>query len=151
MAKTKISDLGSQICVDDYEEHTIPALGNGTAIPGDLCFIDPTNGRLLGADIDAGAGEHFQGILKESKITGTEAAPAADVPCSLVVPKGGHRYRIRCNAVAGAADPVGTGVTFSTTVYKAETTDTTLLLSKIGRLSLEAAVNDTVCELTWIE
>ncbi len=151
MTKTKISDLGSSVCVDDQNEKYIPALGNGTGVPGDLCSIDPSNGRVIGADIDAGAGEHFQGILMESRITGTETAIVSDIPCKLVVPKSGHGYRIRINAVSGATDPVGTGVTFSSTAYKGETTDTTLLLSKIGRLSLEALVNDTVCELNWIE
>jgi len=151
MAKTELKDLGSSVLVDDQDEKFVPALGNGTAIPGDLCSIDPSNGRVIAADIDAGAGEHFVGILMESKITGTETAIVADIPCKLVVPKSGHGYRVRCNIIAGATDPVGTGVTFSTTAYKAETTDTTLLLSKIGRLSLEALVNDTVCELNWIE
>lgn len=151
MAKTKISDLGSSICVDDQNEKFIPALGNAAAIPGDLCFVDPSNGRVKGAKIDAGAGEHFQGILMESKITGTETAIATDIPCKLVVPKSGHGYRIRINIVTAATDPVGTGVTFSATEYKGETTDTTLLLSKIGRLSLEALVDDTVCELNWGE
>lgn len=147
MAKTKLSDLGSQVCVDDQNEKTIPALGNGTAIPGDLCAIDPANGRVKGAQI--GATESFAGILKESKITGTEEAPAADVPCTLVVPKSGHNYRIRCNAVAAAADEVGDGVTFSTTAYKAETTDITLILGFLGRLALEAAIGDTIIEVTW--
>ena len=151
MAKTKLKDLGSSVCVDDQNEKYIPALGNGTAIPGDLCSIDRSNGRVRPVNINAGAGEHFGGILMESKITGTEAAPAADVPCKLVQPKGGHGYRIRCNIVAAAVDEHGGGVTFSTTNYKAETTDITLLLSKIGRLSLEAAIGDTVCEIIWIE
>ena len=151
MAKTKISDLGSSILVDDQNEKTIPALADGTAIPGDLVYIDPADGKAKQTDIDAGAGEHFSGILKESRITGTETAPVAGAQVTVVVPKSGHGYRIRCNIIAGATDPVGTGVTFSTTAGKAETTDTTLLLSKIGRLSLEALVDDTVCELNWIE
>lgn len=148
MAKTKISDLGSSVCVDDQNEKLIPALGNGTAIPGDLCFIDPTNGRLKGSDIDAGAGEFFSGILMESKLTGTETAPGADVPCKLVVPKSGHNYRIRIN-IATNTDEVGGPVTFSTTVYKAETTDVTLILGFIGNIALEVLTDDTVAEITW--
>lgn len=148
MAKTKISDLGSSVCVDDQNEKLIPALGNGTAIPGDLCFIDPTNGRLKGSDIDAGAGEFFSGILMESKLTGTETAPGTDIPCKLVVPKSGHNYRIRIN-IATNTDEVGGPVTFSTTVYKAETTDVTLILGFIGNIALEVLTDDTVAEITW--
>ena len=151
MAKTKISDLGSSVCVDDKNEKYIPALGNGTAVPGDLVTVAPATGRVAGADVDAGAGERFAGILMESKITGTETAIVTDVPCRIVVPKSGHNYRIRCNIVAAATDEVGGGVTFSATVYKSETSAVTLAATKIGRLSNEALVGDTVCELTWTE
>ena len=148
MAKTKITDLGSSVLVDDQDEKFIPALGDGNAIPGDLCSIIPATGKVQGADV--GALEWFSGIMMESKITGTETAIADGVPCKLVVPKSGHGYRIRCNA-AGDTDEIGTGVTFSGTPFKAETTDVTLANAKIGRLSLEALVGDTVCEVNWIE
>ena len=110
-----------------------------------MCFIDPSNGRVKGADV--GAQEFFSGILKESKITGTETAIVADVPCTLVVPKAGHNYRIRCIA-AGDTDEVGGGFTFSATPYKAETTDVTLDNAK-GTIALEILVGDTICEVTW--
>ena len=148
MAKTKISDLGSSVCVDLQNEKFVPALGNGTAVPGDLCYIDPATGRVAAADI--AANEFFGGILMESKITGTETAIVADVPCKLVVPKSGHNYRIRANVIAATDDELGLGVTFSTTAYKAQS-GTTLILSKIGRLAASAVVDDTVCEITWIE
>jgi len=151
MAKEKLSDLGSQVCVDDQNEKTIPALGNGVAIPGDLCYIDPTTGKVAGSKVAGNGAEWFSGILKESKITGTEDAPGDGVPCTLVVPKSGHNYRIRCNIVATNPDEVGGGVTFSATAYKADTSEVTLALAKIGRLSLEAAVGDTIIEVTWIE
>ena len=150
MAKTKISDLGSSVCVDKKNEKYIPALGNDAAVPGDLVYIDPANGRVVGSDITAGAAEKFSGILMESKITGTETAIVVDIPCMLVVPKSGHNYRIRANIIAATDDVTGLGVTFSTTVYKAQS-GSTLILSKIGRLSTEAVVGDTVCEITWIE
>ena len=148
MAKTELGDLGSKVCVDDQDEKTIPALGDGTSVPGDLCYIDPADGKAKGADV--AAKEFFSGIMKESKITGPETAIVAGIPCTLVVPKSGRNYRIRCIA-AGDTDEVGSGVTFSATAGKAETTDVTLALSKIGRLALEVLVGDTVCEITWIE
>lgn len=152
MAKTKITDLGSSVCVDDQDEKMVPALGiGGAGIPGDLCGITRTTGKIFGSDIDAGAGEFFVGILMESKITGTEAIIGVGIPCKLVVPKSGHNYRIRCVNVAETAE-VGSGLSFSTTAYKAERTKgvlTTLILAFIGRLALEALTGDTVCEMTW--
>ena len=146
MAKTELGDLGGKVCVDDQDEKLIPALGDGTAIPGDLCYIDPADGKAKGSDV--GQAEFFSGIMKESKITGPETAIVAGIPCTLVVPKSGHNYRIRCIA-AGDTDEVGAGVTFSGTAGKAETTDVTLALAKCGRLALEVLVGDTVCEVTW--
>jgi len=148
MAKTKISELGSSVCVDDQDEKMIPALGNGALKPGDLCFVDPSNGRVKGSD--AGAQEFFQGILMESKITGPDTAIVTDIPCKLVVPKSGHSYRIGILA-ADDTDEAGTGVTFSATPGKAETTDVTLANSKLGRLGIEVLVGDEVAEIVWIE
>ena len=145
MAKTKISDLGSSILVDDQNEKLIPALGDGTAVPGDLCYIIPGTGRVGPANV--GATEFFSGIMMESKITGTETAIVAGIPCMLVVPKAGHNYRIRTIA-AGDTDEVGGGFTFSGTNYKAETTDVTLALRK-GTIALEMLVGDSVAEVTW--
>ncbi|KKN22863.1 hypothetical protein LCGC14_0910930 [marine sediment metagenome] len=145
MAKTELKDLGSKVCVDDQNEKLIPALGDGSAVPGDLCYIIPGTGKVGGSDV--GAQEFFSGIMKESKITGTETAPLDGVPCTLVVPKAGHNYRIRCIA-AGDTDEVGGGFTFSATPYKAETTDVTLDNAK-GTIALEVLVGDTVVEVTW--
>ena len=148
MAKTELKHLGSSVLVDDQDEKFIPALGDGNALPGELCYIDPADGKAKGAEV--GAQEFFSGILMESKITGPETAPVAGVPVTLVVPKSGHNYRVRCIA-AGDTDEVGTGVVFSATPGYVETTDTTLALSKVGRIALEVLVGDEVCEITWIE
>ncbi len=145
MAKTHIYDLGSKVCVNDENEHKVPALGDGSRIPGDLCAIDPSNGRVVGSDV--GALEQFVGILKESPVTGTETAIVAGIPCSLIVPKSGHRYRINCDDV-GATLKVGHGMKFGANPGKA-VKEATLLLSFIGRLHLEALNGDTVVELVW--
>lgn len=147
MAKTTLKELGSSVCVDDQNEKYMTAVGDGTAIPGDLCYIDPADGKAKRTDI--AAQEFFSGILMESKITGTETAPTADTPVRLVVPKSGHGYRIRCTIIAGAVNVVGGGVTFSNDAGKADVSDITLILSFIGQLALEAAVGDTVIELNW--
>jgi len=144
-AITKISELGSKICVDDENEHLVPALGNGTGVPGDMCGIDAANGRITG--VQDGTDENFVGILKESPVTGTETAIVADVPCSLIVPKSGHRYRIRClNTVdtQEAGYPLG----FSATAYKMDTIGDAEIA--VARLSIaKKEDNDTVAEVVW--
>lgn len=144
-AKTKISDLGSQICVDDEDEHLVPALGNGVLVPGDLCGITAADGKVKGTD--EGAVDEFVGILKESKITGTETAIAAGVKCSLIVPKSGHRYRIRC---LNTVDTQGAGyaLDFSATSGKADAAASI----NVARMTLSLPMyqdNDTVAEVTW--
>lgn len=146
MAKTEIKDLGSSVCEGPAsDEHFVPALGNGTAVPGDACYRDPATGKLLGSDV--GAAEFFEGILMESPITGTETAIVDGVPCRLVVPKSNHRYRVRCNDM-GANKETGDGIVFSSTVYKFDI-GTTLILAFCGRLNLPYVDNDTVCEIIW--
>jgi len=145
MAITKISELGSKICVDDENEHLVPALGNGTAVPGDICGIDAANGRVTG--VDDGADENFVGILKESPITGTETAIVADVPCSLIVPKSGHRYRVRCLDTVDTQE-AGYPLGFSATPYKMDTIGDAEIA--VARLSIAKKVDDdTVAEVIW--
>lgn len=144
MAKTKISDLGSGVCVNDDDEHYVPALGNGVAVPGDACYRDPTTGRVVGTD--EGAADFFEGFLMEDPITGTEAAPAADVPCRLVVPKSNHRYRVRTLDLA-ANKETGQGMDFSATAYKMDAAAS--INVAIATLNMPYVDDDTVAEITW--
>ena len=147
MAKTKLSDLGSSVCVDDQNEKTVPALGDGNGIPGDLCGID-SNGKITGTY--TGTKDEFVGILKESKITGTETAPGDGIPCTLVVPKSGHNYRIRTLAdIDGSQGSLGVGgaLDFSGTAFKADKAAD--IIHAIMRLSLAYVDNDEVAEVTW--
>lgn len=143
MAKTKLSDLGSGICVDDQNEKGIPALGDGTAIPGDLCGINSTNGRVMGVHADDQ--ESFVGILKEDKILGTEVAPVAGAPCMLVPPKSKHNYRIRTVELPDDYN-VGQGMHPSMAVGKM--TIWPHFPSTAG-LSLPWKAGDTVAEVMW--
>lgn len=146
MAKTKLSDLGSKVAVGpDQNEHIIPALGNGAGVPGDLCYRIHTTGKIAGSTI--GALEFFEGILKESPITGTETAIVDGVKCSLIVPTPGHRYRIRI-IDQNANKETGQPITFSTTAFKA-TAGATLILGFIGRLHLAYVDDDTICDIVW--
>lgn len=145
VAKTTIKQLGSKICVNDENEHLVPALGDGAGVPGDLCAIIAATGKIQGSDV--GAIEEFVGILKEDPVTGTETAIPDGTPCSLIVPKSGHRYRIRI-LDAGTNKEVGNSITFSATPYKAEAA-ATILTGFLGRLSLPYVDDDTVCEVVW--
>ncbi len=147
MAKTDLKDLGSSVLVDDRDEKLIPALGDGTAIPGDLCYIDPSDGKAKGSDV--GVVEFFSGIMMESKITGTETAIVAGVPCMLVQPKSGHDYRIRIDDLGGTVVH-GNAVKFGANAGKAVKTTNLLDPGIIGRLALEGLNGDTVCEITWV-
>ena len=145
MAKTQISHLGSKICVGpDQDEHLLPALGNGTAVPGDACYRDPTTGKLVGSDI--GGAEWFEGILKESPITGPETAIVDGIPCSLIVPKSGHRYRVRI-LDAAANKETGSSVIISGTAYKFATTAN--IADGCASLSMPYVDDDTVAEVVW--
>jgi len=148
MTKTKISDLGSSVCVDDQNEKMIPALGNGAAIPGELCAVDPANGRVIGTKVAGNGNEVFSGILMESKITGTETAIVTDIPCKLVVPKSSHGYRIRIDNPA-ATLKTGHPVKFGANEGYAVKTTNILDPGVIGRISLEAVTGDTVVEINW--
>jgi len=116
MANTDLRDIGTSVIAgSEGDEEIIPALGNGVGIPGDLVSIG-SDRKIVGADL--GASELLTGILKESKITGTETAPGDGVPCSVVVPKSGRLYRIRILDQTGAKE-IGYGLHVSATAYKA--------------------------------
>ena len=145
MAITTLTEMGGRVSVGDYQkEHLVPALGNGTAIPGDCCGLDPANGRVLA--VDDGAIENFVGIMKENILTGTETAIVAGIPCSLIVPKKGHRYRVR-KLVNAAAQEAGFPIGFSATPYKMDTIGDAEIA--VARLSISTVINDTICEVVW--
>jgi hypothetical protein len=118
MVLTKISELGSSVCCGSkLEEEIIPALGNGTAVPGDQVYILTADGKVAGSDL--GAAELWTGILMEHPTLGTETAITAGLPCSVVIPQSGHRYRIRCLDL-NAATQIGSPLDISATAYKVD-------------------------------
>lgn len=101
MANNKISDLGGRdIAVSGLPEIRIPAMGNGTAKPGDLVGITDATGRVVGTDI--GASEMYRGILDNDYKTAEDTAIPAGYPCSIIIPTPGHLYRIKCTDPTGA-------------------------------------------------
>ena len=115
MAKTTLIEYGTSVLAGPYDdEEIVPALGDGTAIPGDWVAI-AANRRVVGADL--GASELVSGILMESRITGREAAIVADVRCEVVIPKSGHRYNTRILDL-NADMEIGGGLDISATAGK---------------------------------
>lgn len=100
MANTKISDLGNEICLSAGEEIRIPALGNGTAKPGELVGVTDGTGKVVGTDI--GTSEMFRGILDKHWKTDIDAAITDGERCSIVIPQSGRLYRIWCTDPTGA-------------------------------------------------
>lgn len=145
-ARTTIAQLGGKICVNDRKEHLIPALGNNAAKPGDMCGIDAADGKLKA--VNDGTYEDFLGILKEHVLYGVDTAIPTNVPCSLIVPKSGHRYRVRIeNSVD--IEPVGTPLWFAAVAYHLDETNAAAE-SCCARLSLPVLHNDdSVAEVTW--
>ena len=145
MAKTKISDLGNSICVNNEKEHLIPALGNGTAVPGDACYRSTTTGRVVASNTNTA--KFFEGILKESPVTGTETAIVADVPCSLVVPKSGHRYRVRIKVNVGNKEVGASIIHHATEDYIFD--HTANIADGCAYLALPSVAGDTVADVVW--
>ena len=111
MANTKISHLGSRdIALSGLGEIRIPALGDGTAKPGDLVGITDATGRVVRADL--GASELFRGILDDLPTLTEDTAITAGMPCSVIIPQSGHVYRCKVEDPGGAVVS-GTPHTFS--------------------------------------
>lgn len=116
MANTKISHLGDRrIAISGLPEIRLPALGNGTAKPGDVVGIVRSTGYATGTDI--GAFEYFDGILDDEPTIAEDTAITAGSPCSVIVPQDGHLYRVHCVDLGGAVLE-GTPMGFSATAGK---------------------------------
>jgi len=146
MVNTTIAALGSSVLVSsERDEQIIPALGDGTAKPGDLVSIVAATGKVVQTDV--GAQEKFTGILMEHPLLGCDTAITDALFCSVVIPKSGHSYNVRM-ADQGGAKEVGQPMTFSSTAGSV-TDATTAILGKVGNLALPIVDDDTVCQLRW--
>lgn len=101
MANTKISDLGDRrIAISGLPEIRIPALGDGTAKPGDQVGITDATGKVVRSDL--GASELWRGILDDEPTVAEDTAIPDGAPCSVIIPQGGHLYRCKCEDPTGA-------------------------------------------------
>jgi hypothetical protein len=100
MANTKISNLGSRKISLLPDEVRKPALGNGTAKPGDIVGITDSTGKVVGTDI--GASELYRGILDDLPTIPEDTAIPDGVPCMVIIPRSGRFYRVACTDPSGA-------------------------------------------------
>jgi hypothetical protein len=102
MANTKISDLhGSRkIARSGLGEIRKPALGDGTAKPGDAVGILDATGKVVRADL--GAQELFVGFLDDDPSIAEDTAIPDGNPCSVIVPQSGHVYATKMEDPGGA-------------------------------------------------
>lgn len=144
MVKTTLAEYGSSVIAgSEGDEEILPAQGNGSAVPGDLVSIG-SNRRVVGADL--GASELLTGILMEHPTLGCETAITAGLFCSVVVPKSGHRYNIRCLDLNTAAE-IGFSLDVSATAGKADAAaDVNNAVCKAAR---PIADGDTVAQVFW--
>ena len=146
MVITDIAELGSSvICSPDNDEEIIPAEGDGALLPGSLVYIATATGRITGSDL--GNAELFVGIVLEHPTLGTDTAITADLPCSVVVPRSGHMYRVRILDL-DAATQIGSGLDISGTPgYMDGATDINNALATVSKIGVDG---DTVVEVRWL-
>lgn len=145
MVNTKISQLGSRdIAISGLPEIRIPAMGDGTAKPGDLVGITDATGRV--AQTGTGGADYFHGILDDVPDMAENTAITAGKPCSVIVPQSGHKYRVKCLDFGGAAV---SGVAVIHGTAGAVTFDGAIENATLGYLAEPIVDDDTVCEMRW--
>lgn len=91
------SDLASNsICLDGGTEKRIPALGDGSLLPGSAVTIDTSNGKIEASD--AGATDEFVGLLEKRYDEDIDTAPGDGDAVDIIVPKQGKDYIVRVDS-----------------------------------------------------
>lgn len=144
MAKTTLLEYGTSVIIGSQgDEEIIPALGDGTAKPGNVVGIT-SGGKVVQSDL--GAVEDLIGILMESQITGQETAIVDTVLCDVVIPKSGNRYVVRIDDQGGAKEigyPLEVTATAGTLGVADDVNNALAVLGK------PIANGDTVAEIIW--
>jgi len=148
MVNTKISHLGGRaIAISPGGEIRIPALGDGTAKPGDLVGITDATGRVVRADL--GASELFRGFLDDLPTLAEDTAITAGLACSVIIPTSGHVYRLKVEDPGGAVTS-GVPHTFSNEAGALED-QAALNTAAFQAVNVKALANgDTVGEFQWV-
>ena len=99
MANTALSDVATSVSLSVGGETRVPALGDGTAKPGDVVGIVGATGKVVQAS--AGSSELFVGFLDINVETDMDTAIVDGVPCEIIVPKSGRTYACRIENPSG--------------------------------------------------
>ena len=144
MANTTLSDVAPVVALSVGGETRIPALGDGTAKPGDAVGIVLATGLVVQTDV--GASELFVGFLDINVDTDMDTAIVSGVPCELIVPKSGHTYNIHIEDPVGD-EGEGFPYTFSDTAGTMEQAASAIL--GIARLAGTIATGDLYGKVRW--
>ena len=103
MANTKLTDVSpdGKVALSAGEETRVPALGDGTAKPGDAVGIVGATGKVVQCDV--GVSILFIGFLEalRSDSIDIDDAIVDGVPCEIVVPRSAHEYACKIEDPAG--------------------------------------------------
>lgn len=147
MANSASDFATNSVCLDATEERKIPALGDGSLLPGSLVTIIANTGKVDGAD--AGAVDELVGILEKRYDKSIDTAPADGESCDVIIPKQGHRYIVRVDSANTEAGNAGKPMELSAT-SNGEVMDAADLGDKsLCRLARDHDTDDDFTEVFW--
>jgi hypothetical protein len=137
----------NSICLDAVEERKVPALGDGTLLPGSLVTMATASGKVDGAD--AGSVDELIGILEKAYDKSIDTAPADGQAVDVIIPKQGHRYIVRVDSGNTGAGHAGKPLELSAT-SNGEVMDAADLGDKsLCRLARDHLTGDDFTEVFW--
>jgi hypothetical protein len=144
MAKTALSHVAPKVALSAGGESRRPALGDGTAKPGDCVGIIQATGKVVQTEI--GTSELFVGFLDINVETDMDTAIVDGVPCEIIVPQSGHVYNIHIEDPA-ATEGEGFSMTFSNTAGTMEGAASAIL--GLARMAEDAVTGDVYGKVRW--
>ena len=150
MVNTDLADLNAtKIEMSSGGETRVDALADGNMKPGALVGVTDATGKIVGCDI--GASELFVGILDINIETDMDTAIVDAVPCKIIIPKSGRKYRIRTKDPGGAVTSGNVHKIADTAGNIEGATNTGLGTAGSRCVNTRALANgDTIGEYRWL-
>lgn len=153
MVSSKPSDIGNgsrKIAISGMPEVYRPALGDGTAKPGDLVGIIAATGKVVKTVLGGGTtAETFIGIVDDKPTIAEDTAIGDGKPLNIIVPTSTHKYKVRFEDPGGATAIEGLAVGFSDTAGAMEMVATMGTGSVYGNLDLAVPNGDSIAQVEW--
>lgn len=137
----------NSICLDAGPEKKIPALGDGSLLPGSCVGVNESTGKVIATD--AGATEEFRGLLEKRYDKTIDEAPADGESCDLIVPQQGKDYVVRMDSGNAPAMEAGSPLEFSATSNGELMEAATLSDHMVARLADDYDGSADFAEVTW--